>query len=229
MNSAQWASLLAGIGGVVAGSIAPIYDKHKSKLVGLGAVLIVVALITGVVGTFSGGRDKVDAHPGSRSPSSAPSKSAPVPTTQSEVPSAAGVSETPDRTPESDPAHALDKYMDAPQDIEVGEGNYLDVDSMRLGREGGQNYDVHLDGERLFYGHTYGTADTTVSVITNDLVPACASRGRPEDVVFLYEMHANESVCVKSSAGRWTLLVPVKYDSDTAVETFRVGYLKNPT
>ncbi|MER7690612.1 hypothetical protein [Streptomyces sp. NPDC097610] len=116
-----------------------------------------------------------------------------------------------------------------PQDIEVGDQNFLDLDGLRLASEGGPTSDVYVDGERIFYGPNQHTADTKASVITNSLVPACISRGRPEDTVFLYELHPDESVCVKTSMGRWTLLVPVKYDADTAVETFRTGYLKNPS
>ncbi|MEU3762840.1 hypothetical protein ACWDN6_30005 [Streptomyces albogriseolus] len=138
---------------------------------------------------------------------------------------------------EEDPIIQLDKYLIDPDEITVGDNNYLDIDGHRLNGTGRVN-EFELDFGRLFFDPHFQegvSPNVKIGVIDSVDLPHCASKARFEDhVLHLSEVEdALESICVQTSAGKWAMLNVVGFTRSAsgigASEIrFRYGMLKDP-
>lgn len=132
----------------------------------------------------------------------------------------------------------FDKFLSSVDEIAVGDGNGVDLDSGRLNQTDSAA-DVRLSFARLEYGAQHGMSSRVrVGWIANDELPDCAGRANLDgdlDQAFgliprwgekeapQWDTH---SVCIYTTSGQWMLLRVLEGRGGTSDFRFRYGPLK---
>ncbi|MFB7470065.1 hypothetical protein [Kitasatospora sp. NPDC056184] len=124
--------------------------------------------------------------------------------------------------------HAFDRYLTGIADITVGDDNLLELDTMAVVPSGTPGADLRLDSGRLFHGAREKLDDQGIGIIDNADIPNCSTRTQlVEGKVDLDALPGDQSICVKTSQGRWVLL-RIAARRPKSAYTFHVGFTGEP-
>ncbi|WFB09363.1 hypothetical protein LRS74_21690 [Streptomyces sp. LX-29] len=162
--------------------------------------------------------------------SASPTPSSPSPSeseSASEGPSDPPTVLDPPSPDSTDPFLALDEHMTGVYDIDVPNAHYLDVDGEAISNVPGPAHDLYYST-----GWLAPSSGVKLGVIDDANVPKCSTRARlQQGSLYMNMMKPDQSLCVHTSEGRWTLLQGQFLPEGSAYAgtvRFHVGYLKNP-
>jgi len=200
--------------------VQPQGDSHNSNTMTEGrkfAIGTAIALVALLLTALAFWRDLYEVslgHEGSSSNSDSAAASTPTLGSISQSPQATTFATESSRTTTSATSGGQRSYV-----LEFGDRTHFDLDSRTASGDETQDSDLGLNFGRFFIDHAkvVAFADDTQVADPESCAKATKIKGDSAgDAVHLNQLNDGESVCVKSSKGRWNILMATKVESNAS-------------
>jgi hypothetical protein len=106
-------------------------------------------------------------------------------------------------------------------ELRLADRVYVDLDHAVVEAEGGSQFELLIDSGRFFHGPDHETFASKFAIIKDDQQRSANTCRRATkvipDVLFYSEVRDNESVCVRTSEGRWAIMKLTNFEGNLFV------------